>query len=304
MSLMRATPCRILLLAGLVLPGAFPFRAIANDGMARLPADTIALPFREKPSRVKAPGDTATTIDTLRAVKVAVPAFRIDRRAVTHGEFLAFVRTHPRFMRSRVSPAVADGGYLRTWRGDLEPPEGRDSEPVTGVSWYAAKAYCAAQGKRLPTTAEWERVAATYPDAVNEGKGRAADSVARERAILAWYGGRDADSGAAAPGGTRHADGVTGLFGVIWEWTADFNAWSGSGVNARGVRAPGDGSKDDSKDIGSAGPLTCGGAPAGMTPNTSYATYMRWGFRASLSPEYTVATLGFRCANDDERNAP
>ena len=49
--------------------------------------------------------------------------------------------------------------------------------PVTSVTWSAARAYCAAEGTRLPTTAEWEYVAAAderHRDATRSMKHEAA----------------------------------------------------------------------------------------------------------------------------------
>jgi sulfatase modifying factor 1 len=230
-------------------------------GMARIPAGAVAFPFR---------GDSGA------AIRAKVDAFLLDTRAVTNTEFLAFARRQPRYRRSQISRLFADDGYLRAWTADLRPAPLTNNSPVTAVSWHAAKAYCADRGKRLPTTAEWEYAAASRLPG--------ADSADQERAILAWYA-RPAHAETPAVGtGTRHGHGAQDLHGVIWEWTADFNAWAGGGMNARGVKEEG---------------LTCGGAPAGMAANTPYSTYMRWAFRSSLKPDFTVATLGFRCARDD-----
>src|SRR5215217_360005 len=101
---------------------------------------------------------------------VKVTSFQLDRDPVTRGDFLAFVRTHGEWRRSAASDAFAERGrYLADWRDDLDPsPRSGGTagdavtlrRPITGISWFAAKAYCEAQGKRLPTVAEWEYAAA------------------------------------------------------------------------------------------------------------------------------------------------
>ena len=97
----------------------------------------------------------------LDAESVAVPAFRLDVRPVTNGEFLAFVTAHPKWRRSGVSPLFADRSYLLHWSGDLELGAAAPADaPVVNVSWFVARAYARWVGKRLPTIAEWEHAAA------------------------------------------------------------------------------------------------------------------------------------------------
>lgn len=238
--------------------------------MVRLPGGTVRLPFRPPAD------DTATA-------PPRVQPFLLDTRAVTVDEYAAFVRRNPRYARPSIPRPLADDGYLRTWSADGAPPLDDGERPVTAVSWYAAKAFCADVGKRLPTTLEWEYAAATSP------AGSGADSAARESLILAWYARSAAERLPAIGSGSRHAYGIGDLYGVVWEWTADYNAWTGAGINRRG--------RADANESAEGG-LFCGGGSSGMIAGVPYATYMRWAFRASLKPEYTVGTLGFRCARD------
>ena len=77
--------------------------------------------------------------------RVTLPAFFIDTHEVTNAEYAAF---------------VAAKGAEPPWHwGGRVPPAGKERLPVYNVSWYDAAKYCAAQGKRLPTEAEWEKAA-------------------------------------------------------------------------------------------------------------------------------------------------
>jgi sulfatase modifying factor 1 len=207
-----------------------------------------------------------------------VAAFLLDTAQVTNGQFLEFVKAHPEWRRSRVTRALADANYLVHWAGDLEV--GRDElrdAPVTHVSWFAAKAYCEEQGKRLPTQDEWEfaaRADATRLDASNDP--------AFQRELLEWYSKPASAALPAVNQGAANSHGVRGMHAVVWEWVQDFNS----------TLVVGDSRGDDSIERR----LFCGaGSP--LTGNASnYAAYMRYAFRSSLKGDYCVSSLGFRCA--------
>lgn len=237
--------------AGIALAGAL---AAAAAPRREVPEGWYRNPFRPgADSGLSARGDK-------------VPAFRLDERAVTTAEFLAFVKSHPEWAKSAAGPPFADSLYLSSWRGDREPPPERLAEPVTEVSWFASEAYCESAGGRLPTTDEWERAAAAVPPGQ--------DSAARTQRILDWYA-RPAAAEPAAVRGSRDAFGLRDLHGRVWEWTSDFNA----------TRPGADADK-----------AFCGGGGQASARGADYAAYMRYAFRSSLRPDFAVSSLGFRCA--------
>jgi sulfatase modifying factor 1 len=210
--------------------------------------------------------------------RVAVAAFRLDVRAVTNAEFVDFVRTHPRWRRSQISPLFADEGYLSDWAGDLElGPRAPADAPVVRVSWFAARAFAAAGNKRLPTTAEWERAAAAgfaSEDGRNEPEYRAA--------ALGWFAQPTPTVLPAAGTGRPNFFGARDLLTLVWEWVDDFNTALVTG--------------ESRADTGLERTLFCGAGAAGARDLENYPAFMRAGLRSSLRASYVVSNLGFRCA--------
>ena len=221
---------------------------------------------------------TGTRRDTLvrRTVAQRVARFEIDRTPVTNAEFLEFVRAHPEWRRSRVSRLYADASYLVHWRGDLDlGPGAPPRAPVVHVSWFAARAYAAAHGARLPTVAEWELVAAA--DRTRRDATRDPAHLARLRE---WYARPAAPVLPPVGQGAPNVWGVYDLHGLVWEWTLDFNSALVSGESR------GDASLDRS--------LYCGAGASNAADFSDYAAFMRFAYRASLEAHYTTGQLGFR----------
>jgi len=132
--------------------------------------------------------------------RVFLDAYYIDTYEVTnglYGKFLQATRRHePRYWKdARVN----------------DP-----NQPVVGVTWYDAEAYCHWSGKRLPTEAEWEK-AARGTDGRISPWGNQWDSA---RASTS-----DGGSGKLSPVGSYEAGkspyGAYDMAGNVWEWVAD-----------------------------------------------------------------------------------
>ena len=245
-----------------------------TEGLISIPAGSY-VPLYAEPLRKSA---TEGSVRNPASTSVKVPAFLIAPYPVTNAEFLQFVTSHPEWKRSAVRPLFADSRYLKDWRSDIEY-SGRAKQPVTYVSWFAAKAYCKSHGQRLPTTQEWEHVARASESKVDAGE----DDAFLSR-ILGWYARHDVEI--AEVGTWKNYYGVYDMHGLIWEWVSDFNSALVTGE-----------SRGDAQEERN---LFCGGgaAFASEKQKRDYAAFMRYAFRSSLEGNFSLPQLGFRCASD------
>lgn len=153
---------------------------------------------------------------------VTVAAFAVQRDEVSVTQWVLFLDTlvgntegldrhvHP------LQPVSWDGSAFTADDGDEE-------RPARFVSWYDAATWCAWAGMRLPTEAEWERVAKGADDRARRYPW-AADDIDCSRAVYFTGTTRCADEPAAvgshSPGGDT-PEGVRDLAGNVAEWVGD-----------------------------------------------------------------------------------
>ena len=201
---------------------------------------------------------------------ISVKPFQIDKPPVTNAEFAQFVKANPKWQRGNVSVKQAESNYLKQW--DKNGPKAADvNKPVTNVSWFAAHAYCAAQGKRLPTNDEWE-----FVGLASELQANGSNEPSYNRTILSWY-----ENGSKGLKNIRQNKpnfyGVYDMHGLIWEWTSDFNS---SQITSGTLKAA---------DF-------CGSGAVNSSDPSNYAAFLRYGIRTSLQPNFVLHNMGFRCA--------
>jgi iron(II)-dependent oxidoreductase len=138
--------------------------------------------------------------DERPAHTVSLSSFYIDKYPVTNEQYAKFLRE-----TGSKEPETLD---IRRYN--------QPNQPIVGVSWHDANAYCQWAGKRFPTEAEWEKAARgvnarLFPWGTDSPEGRAN------------YGGRY--------GGPTPVDkfpdgaspyGVMDMAGNVWEWVNDW----------------------------------------------------------------------------------
>lgn len=210
-----------------------------------------------------------------------VPAFELMQTPVTNAQFLKFVRSNPQWQRSKVPSVFAEAQtYLSQWQSDTSlGPKALPTQPATQVSWFAAQAYCEAQGARLPTWNEWE-----YAAAADATHADARQDPAWQGQILEWYA--KPSNVALDLVGKRPPNfyGVQDLHGLVWEWTLDYAAMLVSADN-REQQEP-----DKLK--------FCGASALSVEDKENYAVMMRVAMLSALEAVNSTSNLGFRCARN------
>src|SRR5690554_507154 len=207
---------------------------------------------------------------------LTMPAFRLDITPVTYAQYQDFVKAHEKWRRDRIAAIFHDGQYLSDWVAPEQIPDGSEQRAVTQVSWFAARAYCSAQGGRLPTLDEWE-FASNY---------HLQQQQISDKSYAQMLFGRHSNPTAYSQQPLNvNATSIAHMHDRVNEWVEDFQLLLTNG---------------DNNDL-LAG--SCGDSARFMADfgDASYATFFRYQSRSNYRAQSTTSTLGFRCAYDMEK---
>ncbi len=220
--------------------------------------------------------DAGAFADESPAHEVYLGSFSIDRTEVANAAYRR---------------CVAAGACLPSGVSDRDPEKGQPNQPVVEITWSDAARYCAWVGGRLPTEAQWERVARGESERAfpwgadwNPRLSNHAQAVGEASPLDGYLQAAPVD---AYPDG-RSACGLRNLAGNVWELVADRYgpyASAGSAVDPEGPR------------IGTERVLR-GGSWRGAPP------FLRVRARAHLAEAERRPDVGFRCAYPSELVTP
>ncbi len=241
----------------------FPYTSIqaSNENMVLIPNGYYTPLFKDQ--------DSPVTIE--------VNSFYMDQYPITNKQFDAFINKNPKWNKKNIKLIFSDRNYLKHFLENSM--QDIAEQPVTNVSWFAARAYCRSVNKRLPTTNEWEYVAKASHDLADGSQ-----QPEYKQQILEWYSRPATDTLPNVYDTPVNYWKVHGLHGVVWELVSDFNTALVTGESR------GDTHLDKQ--------LFCGAGAASSVDPGDYAAFMRYAMRSSYSAHYTIESLGFRCAKD------
>ena len=257
---------RLLILLALAIPPTGLAQAPLSE-MVAIPAGPFTMGSNDGPE------------DERPAHEVTLAAFSIDRFPVTNAQYAAFLDAQlakagaPASLYDFKDPDARIHRRGERWVADA----GYENHPVVEVPWAGAVAYCAVNGKRLPTEAEWEK-AARGTDARRYPWGSELPDRRRAQFASGWNETAPVD---AFPAGASPY-GVRDLSGNAWEWVS-------SAYLPYPYRA------DDGRENPKPGPVR-GTRGGGHDSQAAEITTTHRGRDLSRNPASGHHNIGFRCA--------
>jgi formylglycine-generating enzyme required for sulfatase activity len=216
----------ISIVLALLLSACQPVMPVETEAPAAAAEDTSA-DYPDLPGEILIPAgsflmgcDEDNAAESCRAIElplhtVTLDAYYIDQYEVTNARYQACVDAgicEP--------PKSADSISREVYFGN---PDYGDY-PVIDVDWFQATEFCAWEGKRLPTEAEWSKAARGVEDTRKYPWGDEPPTCD----LANWYGGLAGCGGDTAAVGSYPAGaspyGVMDMAGNVWEWVNDWYA--------------------------------------------------------------------------------